>query len=100
MGIYVIGDEDTVLGFRLVGGKGVVVNSADQARDEFEKAVGNSDVQLLFVTHKWAQTMADRLNRIKMTRTRPVVMDIPDASGQVPESSVRDLVSRAIGVSM
>jgi len=98
MGIYAIGDEDTVLGFRLVGGDGKTVASAQQARDEFERALDRSDIELLFVTYQWAQAMQERLNRAKMTRTRPIVMEIPDRSGQAAETPVKELVGRAIGI--
>ena len=98
MSIFVIGDEDTVLGVRLVGGDGTVVASRQEAETALDAVMERQDLELLLMTYQWAQHTQDRLNRIKMTETRPLVMEIPDKSGGEPQHSAKDLVSRAIGI--
>lgn len=52
---FVIGEEEVVIGFRLIGVKGVTPAGTDAARHELEKALGAEDPPLLLVTERVAQ---------------------------------------------
>jgi len=98
MSIYVIGDQDTVLGFRLVGAQGKVVESVDQAREELNRLLKDREARLLLITREWAAEMRDQVNHLKITSLQPIVLEIP---GKEPESlaePLRDLVRRAVGI--
>jgi V/A-type H+-transporting ATPase subunit F len=100
MGVYVIGDKDTVLGFTLVGGYGVVVQSAREAREHLESALEREEIDLLLVTREWADSMRERMNRLLMTSLRPVIIEIPGKESRPSVASIDDLVRRAIGMSL
>ncbi|MBT4816196.1 MAG: ATPase V, partial [Lentisphaerae bacterium] len=40
MSFHIIGDEDTVVGFRFAGVTGSAVENADEAREAFQRVVG------------------------------------------------------------
>lgn len=100
MSIFVIGDAETVLGFQLVGICGKVAHGADETREELEKALQDENVQLLFITCEWAEEVREKVDRLKMTSLRPIVMEIPGKQGEPPGQSLNELVNRAIGVSI
>lgn len=100
MSILVIGDQDTALGFRLVGAKAEVVDSLEQARQSLEHTLGREDIELLLITREWAAQLRERIDRLKMASLRPIVMEIPGREMAPPEQSMSELVRRAIGISM
>lgn len=98
MTIFVIGDPDTVLGFRLVGADGKAVEHAEEARRELEKALQNEEIALLCITREWADAMRDSIDRLKMERLQPIVMEIPGKAPALPEKTLEQVVRRAIGI--
>ena len=100
MSIFVIGDRDTVLGFRLLGAEGRTARSLDEARDVHEKVLQREDIKLLFLTREWADRMRQRVDELKMKRLRPLVMEIPGKEVKPPEQSLSELVRRAIGINL
>ncbi len=100
MSIFVIGDRDTVLGIRLVGGDGIPVKDAATASAELEKALQDEAIQLLLITREWSDALRERIDRLKMDRLRPIVMEIPGKSVESPERPINELVRRAIGINI
>jgi len=62
---YVIGDEDTVLGFRYAGVSGEVVTSAQEARNAFEQAVEQRRARILIIADVIAETIRDEVNAVR-----------------------------------
>lgn len=98
MNVHVIGDRDTVLGFRLNGTEGTIVTSSEQARRALDSALEDREVGLVLVTHRWSEAMREQMNRLRMRRIRPVVVEIPGKELEPPRTSIRELVRRAIGM--
>lgn len=100
MSIWVIGDPDTVAGFRLAGAAGIVIRDADQARAELHKALSRDDIDLLLITRDLVVGLQQEISDLKMTRLKPVVVDIPGRKALAAEKSMRELVSRAVGIGL
>lgn len=98
MRIFVIGDRETVLGFRLVGVKGRAVEEKGRAAEALEEALQRRDAALLLVTREIAALLRDRIDRLKMERLQPLVLEIPGPQDSGPEEPVGELVHRAIGI--
>ena len=47
---HIIGDQDTVLGYRFAGVSGEAVENAEQAKTAFENALNDSGITVLLVT--------------------------------------------------
>lgn len=100
MSVFAIGDKDTVLGITLAGGDGAIVETAEDARSQLESVLKREDVMLILVTRKWAESMRERINRLRMTSLQPIVMEIPGKDLQPSEESLAQLVQRALGISL
>jgi vacuolar-type H+-ATPase subunit F/Vma7 len=100
MSIWVIGDPDTVAGFRLAGAAGIVAQDAGQARAELHNALSRNDIDLLLITRDLVAGFQEEVSDLKMTRLKPVVVDIPGRKARTAERTMRKLVSRAVGISL
>lgn len=101
MKYLVIGDEDTVLGFSLVGVSGTVVADTEAARAAFDRAIADAEVGIVIMTERSAQLIRDRVDRYLFTEQFPLIVEIPDRSGRLPERpNLRELVNRAIGINV
>lgn len=99
MDYFVIGDEDTVLGFSLVGVFGVVATCTDEAKAAWDKAIENRDYGVIIITEDVASLIRPVVDRYLFSETFPLVVEIPGRSGK-PSRDLRTLVNEAIGVSI
>ena len=94
----VIGDYDVVTGFQLVGIKGVVVSTIDEARHTLLKAVEDVDVALIIVSEDFSTKMRDIIDDLRLNRIAPLIVEIPGRSGPSGEIDMSNIVREAIGV--
>lgn len=100
MDVFVIGDRDTVLGFRLAGTRGHVVSGRDDAVRALDGALRNATTGLVLVTEPVAATIRDEIDGHGARAGIPLILEIPDGAGPRPgRISMDDLVRKAIGVS-
>lgn len=100
--IAIIGDVDTVVGFRLAGIlKAKTPTEKAATQKAFNEFTQDSEVSLIIVTERLAEQIRDSIEEVS-TRPYPVIVEIPDKSGQLAEkaSPLRRLVKRAIGVEL
>jgi len=98
---FVIGDEDTVLGFGLVGVAGVAVSGAEEAQRAFDEALKREGVGIIIMTERVAETIRAAVDRYVFTEEFPLIVEIADRQGKLPgRPSLRELVNDAIGVSI
>jgi V/A-type H+-transporting ATPase subunit F len=101
MKFFVIGDEQTVLGFRLVGIEGAVAAEREDALSTLEAAVSRKDIGIILVTEAIADRMRDEVDARLYGMGFPLVLEIPDASGPSPQRpEIEDVVRKAIGISI
>jgi V/A-type H+-transporting ATPase subunit F len=50
MSLYVIGDENTLLGFSLIGVDGQVVGSVEEARASLQRVLDDESVDMVLIT--------------------------------------------------
>lgn len=100
MDVFAIGDENTVLGMRLAGVEGEVVESTRQAEECLDRALEQEGIGLILITSPAADPIRERINHIRMQQVRPVIIEIPGSDLKPPLESVYDLIKRAVGVSV
>ena len=101
MRYFVIGDEDTVLGFRLAGVEGKEVNTPAEAEIAFDKAIDDHDNGILIITERVAELIRSRVDRLLFTQAFPLILEIPDRLGKIEgKLGLKEMVNRAIGVSV
>lgn len=99
MSYYVIGDEDTVLGFSLVGIPGRVVDSAEQAREAFIAAVKAHSAMIVVLTEKVGEMIRREVQQQVFSMAFPLVVEIPDRNGPLPgKKPISQMITEAIGV--
>jgi V/A-type H+-transporting ATPase subunit F len=96
---YVIGDRDTVLGFRLAGIEGQVVNSPEETKTALDKAFQIEDIGIIVIPERVAQTIRTVVDQYIYKTTFPLIIEIPDRLGPVEgRKSVRDMIRQAVGI--
>ena len=95
----IIGDEDTVLGFAIVGVAGKVATNAEEAERAFKALLQDKDTSIIIMTERIADMMRATVDRYLFTESFPLIVEIPDRHGPSPERpGIRELVNAAIGI--
>ena len=101
MKYFVIGDEDTVLGFGLVGVKGFVANNEIEAEKSFKEALEDENIGVIIFTETCAEFIRPLVDAYLFTYNFPLIVEIQDRSGKMDgKSDIRQLVNEAIGIKL
>lgn len=98
--VAVIGDIDTVTGFRLGGVReGRVVNNKEEAEKALDDLIETS-VSIIIITDKIADEIRVHMNKTIGSEIVPMVIEIPDKEGMSESDGdqMRALIKRVIGV--
>jgi len=95
----IIGDDDTVLGFAMVGVSGRTVRSPEEANRAFRDILADKDMGIIIITERVADMIRPLVDRFLFTETFPLIVEIPDRRGRQPNRpGIRELVNTAIGI--
>jgi V/A-type H+-transporting ATPase subunit F len=95
----IIGDEDTVLGFGVVGVSGRVATNADEAQRAFQATLEDKEVCIVIMTEAVADMMRTVVDRYLFRESFPLIVEIPDRRGPKPDRpGIREMVNAAIGI--
>ena len=101
MEFFAIGDRETVLGLRLTGVDGCVVNDRISAHEALEAAVKRMGIGVVLITEKIAALIRDEVDERTYGAGFPLVLEIPDGSGPAATRlKLEDAVRKAIGISI
>ncbi len=101
MAFYIIGDEDSVLGFNLIGVSGKAVENVDEARESFHKMIDGNSIKILLITERVAELLQQEIDEHRAKMAFPIVVEIPDMGGPIPtRKSIADIVRSAIGIEL
>ena len=98
--IAVIGDRDTVTGFRLVGvSECTVPSSPEETRDLLYRHFRDPAMGLVMITEPLAAEIEDTIVELSQSPV-PVILMIPDRDGTTGayETVLRELIRRAVGI--
>lgn len=99
MKYFCIGDEDTVIGFRLAGVDGRVVKTSAGAKEAFKVAVSMPDVGIVIITERISGLIREETDKFLYTAEVPLIIEIPDRLGPSPDRKpLIDIVRRAVGI--
>ena len=98
---FVIGDSQTVAGFRLVGVGGRVATGRDDALAALNEALEKREIGVILIPERMAAKIRDEVDARLYGVGFPLILEIPDASGPVSDrQTIEDIVRRAVGVSI
>ncbi len=95
----IIGDEDTVLGFGMVGVSGKVAVNADEAERAFQAILQDKDTSIIIITERIADMIRPTVDKYLFTVSFPLIVEIPDRNGAKPgRPGIKEMVNTAIGI--
>jgi len=95
----VIGDEDTVLGFGIVGVLGKVATNEEETRRAFHELLEDKDVSIIIITERLADKIRALVDQCLLTQSFPLIVEIPDRQGRLPgRPGIKEMVNAAIGI--
>lgn len=101
MNYSIIGDEDTVLGFGMVGVTGKVAVDADEAKRAFQMILENKEIGIVIITERVADMIRPIVDKYLFTESFPLIVEIPDRRGKKPgRPGIREMVNAAIGLKL
>jgi V/A-type H+-transporting ATPase subunit F len=98
--IAVIGDRDTVIGFRMVGvTEGCVPKSPEETRSSLMSYFRDPNMGLILITEPLAEEVQDTIIELSEAPV-PVILLVPDREGSTGayETVLKELVRRAVGI--
>lgn len=95
----IIGDEDTVLGFAIVGVAGQVATNAEEARRAFQAVLADKETSIVILTERVAEMIRPIVDRYVFSEGFPLIVEIPDRHGPMPNRpGIKEMVNTAIGL--
>lgn len=98
MKIKFIGEEFTCLGFDLAGVLGVTAEDKELLEEEFESALNDEDLGLLFITESEADLIREKVEKQKTEGEMPLVVEIPSRAGWKERGRALQLIKRVLSI--
>ncbi|MHC4886333.1 MAG: V-type ATP synthase subunit F [Planctomycetota bacterium] len=96
-----IGDDDVVLGFDLVGVRGRVATNPREAEEALGHALANEEVGIVLITERVAELIRPQVDKHVLGESFPLVVEIPDRHGPIEgKPSLREMMNAAMGVNL
>jgi vacuolar-type H+-ATPase subunit F/Vma7 len=95
---FVIGDNDMIAGFRLVGVEGTEVVSIEDAQLAFKIALSRKDIAIILISEEFSVQMRSEIEKIRSEQIAPIILEIPGRKGSSGEIRMSDLVSKTLGI--
>ena len=100
MRMFLISDNvDTLTGMRLAGIDGVVVHEKQDIKQALDEVLSQKDIGIILMTEKLGKEIPEIVDDIKLNRTFPLLLEIPDrhGSGRRPDF-ITAYINEAIGI--
>ena len=100
MRMFRISDNvDTLTGMRLAGIDGGVVHEKQEIKQALDEVLSQKDIGIILMTEKLGKEIPEIVDDIKLNRTFPLLLEIPDrhGSGRRPDF-ITAYINEAIGI--
>jgi len=96
----VIGDNDMVNGFRLVGVEGTEATSVDETQAALERALTRNDLAIIIISEEFSSQppLQKIIDKVRKERISPLIVEVPGSRGKPGEMRLSDLISKTLGV--
>lgn len=101
MNFYILSDDpDSIIGLRLAGIQGKLLQDSENALDEIEKISEDRNIGMILITPGIAKRLGSSLTELKK-KNLPLITEIPDSNPQNTSSdNVTDYIRNAVGIKL
>lgn len=102
MRFFLISDNtDTLMGMRLSGIEGVIVQTAEETSEQLDRIMAAEDVGVVLMTDKAVSMCREKVYSYKLTRAQPLIVEIPDrhASSRISDT-ISEYLREAVGIKL
>mgnify|MGYP000185595336 CR=1 FL=1 len=99
MKAFVIGDEDLVLSFKLIGIPGLFVSDANEALETLKRIISMEGAKIIFISENLSTPIVNELNAIRQKNSDFLIVEVPgktEVKGELP--SVQNLIQRILKI--
>ena len=99
---YLISDNiDTFVGMQMAGLEGIVLHEKEEIVKKVEELRMDQSIGIIIVTEIISALIPDEVSKIKLSKERPLLVEIPDRHGSTKGSdSILRYVKEAIGLKL
>ncbi len=99
MKLMVIGQQDAVWGFALVGVEGQIATTSETVNQALDAALNDKSIGIILVTEDAAALARQRMDHLAAHSTIPLVVEIPGPEKvQMERPSLSEVIRRTTGV--
>ena len=91
-------NTETLTGFRLAGVEGIPARTPQEVGAAIEAALSDGEVGILILTQKAADMQRETVERIKLDRSLPIAVEIPDRHGYEGTLPIERYINEAVGM--
>jgi len=97
---FLISDNiDTLAGMNMAGIEGVVLHEREEVLKKLDELRNAQDIGIIIVTELTADLIRETLNKIKLAKNEPLIVEIPDRHGsRKGKDSIVGYVRESIGL--
>ncbi len=101
MKMYLLSDNiDTLMGMRLAGIEGIVVHTELEIREQLNDIINNPEIGIVLMTENLISKCKELVFDIKLNKTRPLIIEIPDRHGNGGKNNIAKYIKEAIGINI
>lgn len=97
---FLISDNvDTFVGMKMAGIPGIILHEKEDIINKIQELKQDKDIGIIVVTEKIAVLVPELINEIKLSKERPLLVEIPDRHGsEKGKDSIVRYVKESIGL--
>jgi vacuolar-type H+-ATPase subunit F/Vma7 len=99
MVFHIIGDEDTIVGYRFAGVTGTPVSDAAAASRAFGEALSDKQCRVLLLTEQVADWIEAEVVAHRLKAVAPYIVEVGDVwETKVARRSLEEMIQEAVGI--
>lgn len=99
MKMFVVGRRDTVIGMRLAGVHGRILEENDDVAAVLDELAQNPEMGVVLICESFAAKAREKVDFFRMNRNLPVILEIPDMRGTTRDRNyLARFVSESVGL--
>lgn len=101
MDFFVLGNEDVILGFQFIGIKGKIIDTHEEALQEFNRVINEEygEIGVLIITQKVSVMIDEKVMDWQVSGNYPLIVEVPDLDGHLEgKKSLIESIREAVGL--